>query len=220
VSDASLAAARTAAAGWDRLARAPIGADDAQSNALGKLVPVAVAYAGDAGFAAAVEASIRATQDNDDAVGWLLPVARMIEAAVTGAATTGGAAVAAGLPHFSDDRGAAVRAAVASAAAGGDVWDAVAALGSACAVKNTVPVIAYILSRHGGDPDYATAVRENAGAGGDSAARACAIGAILAAARGADSVPAEWLAAMDAATRARALDAAAKLAPAAPPGGA
>jgi hypothetical protein len=212
---ASLDWATGAAAAFDRLLRTrKLGADDNQSNALGKLIPVAVAYAGRPDFASVVEASIRATQDNEEAVGWFVPVARMVEAAVLGKATSGAEAVAAGLPHFeAPEQAYAVKQAAAMGAASEgseeDPFDVVAKLGSACAASSTVPCIAYILSRHGGKPNLVTALKENALAGGENCARACAIGAILGAIEG--GVPAELLAKVNPTVRTRAEAVAEKL---------
>jgi ADP-ribosylglycohydrolase len=218
--EASLGWAKGAAAAYDRLLRTrSIGADDDQSNALGKLVPVAAAYAGRDDFASVVEASIRATQDNEEAVAWFLPVARMIESAVLGTAATAAEALAAGLPHFSPERAHAVRRAIAMGVASEgseeDPFDVVAKLGASCAGANTVPCIAYLLSRHGGRPAFAQAVRENALAGGENCARACIIGAILAAMG--DGVPAELLAKVNPGARERAVAAAGKLVALPPP---
>jgi ADP-ribosylglycohydrolase len=198
--EASLAWVRTASAAWGRLLNDPIGADDDQSNFLGKLVPVAARFAGSPDFARAVEESIRSTQDNDDAVAWGLPAARMVEAAVLGRARTGREAVEAALPHFSKEQLVPVKAALAAAESepGEDPFDVVARLGASCNASMTVPVSVYFLARDKGDPGYAQALRANMLAGGESCARACLIGAVLGACKAGQEeagggVPESWV---------------------------
>lgn len=190
-----------AAAAWERLLRAPIASSDDQSNTLGKLVPAAIAAAGAPDFSARVDAAVRLTQDSDEAVGYFVPLARAIEAAVLGTASTPRAAVEAALPHFDAARGARMREALAAAddAALSD-WDAIAKFGASCAAASTAPVVAFVLARHGAR-GFEAAVRVNMV--GESAARACVIGAVLAPLLG--GAPAEWLARLDPALREEAL---------------
>jgi hypothetical protein len=207
---ASLDWVRTAAAAWGKLLSDPsVGADDDQSNFLGKLVPVAARYAGRKDFAAVVEQSIRATQNHDDAVAWGLPAARMVEAAVLGKAMTGREAVEAALPHFSPaqravvdqalEAAAAAAAAAKAGAAEEDPFVVTARIGAACQASRTVPVSIYFLARDGGNPTYADALRGNMLAGGESCARACLIGAVLGAVKagkgeGEGGCPEAWVA--------------------------
>jgi len=211
--DWAVAAARA----WDRMMRSSIATtSDKQSNTMGKLVPAAVAYAGKADFDEAVERAIRATQDHDEVVAYFAPLARIIEAAVTGAAASPLAAVEAGLAHVKDAAHAArLREAVALAAASEEekpTWDVVQKFGSACDAASTAPVAVFMLLRHGGS--FVSAVRFNMV--GESAARACFIGAVLAALGGADgagALPAEWLERLEPAARAEVLELAQKIAP-------
>lgn len=190
--------AAAAAAAWERILRSPVASDDGESNTFGKLVPAAVAAAGAPDFAERVARAVRVTQDNADVLGYCVPLARAVEAAVLGAAATPRAAVEAALPHLSAERAARVREALALADAGADTWAAVAKFGARCAVANTAPLTAFILARYGAD-GFAQAVRHNLV--GDSASRACVIGAVLAALGGAGAPPQDWLARLDAPLR-------------------
>lgn len=191
--------ALAAAAAWDRILRSPVASDDVESNTLGKLVPAAVAAAGAPDFDARVARAIRVTQSHDDVTGWIVPLARAIEAAVLGTATTPRAALDAALPHFSAERASRMREALAAADAGEDEWSVIGRFGASCAVANTAPLTAFMLARHG-PAGFEACVRHNMV--GDSAARACVLGAVLAALGG--GVPAAWLARLDPALRSEA----------------
>lgn len=184
-----------AAAAWERMLRGSIAAADDQSNTLGKLVPAAVAAAGAPDFAAILERAVRVTQNDDDAVLFFVPLARAIEAAVLGSAATPRAAVEAALPHFDATRGALIREALAAADAGDDVWDVLKRFGSSCQAKSTAPVTAFMLARYG-STGFAAAIRHNMV--GESAARACVIGAVLGAL---GCTPDDWLERVDASAR-------------------
>lgn len=79
-----------------------------------------------------------------------------------------------------------------------DAVKAIAELGQNCYYPQAFPATLYILLRYGDDP--ATALLENAKAGGDSAARALLIGAVLAAKHGLEAFPASWLEGLQAKT--------------------
>lgn len=189
------------------------------ADTIGKLISVAVAYAGHHDFASAVASSIRCTQDHDDAVAWFLPLARMVEAVVLGKATTPRQAVDAGLPHFKHPHIERVNEAiVAASSTDSDAWDVVRKFGPGCASSSTVPNAIYMLLRHGGNPTYVQAIRENMLTGGESAARACFIGAILGGIHGIGSeagVPQAWIDQVSLKYRQPLLEVAGKLVPAA-----
>jgi ADP-ribosylglycohydrolase len=187
-----------AAAAWERMLRGSVASDDVESNTFGKLVPAAVAAAGAPDFAERVARAVSVTQSHADVLGYCVPLARAVEAAVLGVAATPRAAVEAALPHFSAERAARVRDALALADAGEDTWAAVAKFGASCSVANTVPLTAFILARYGAD-GFAPAVRFNMV--GDSAARACVVGAVLGALGGAGAPPEDWIARLDAPLR-------------------
>jgi len=190
--------AAAAAAAWERMLRGSVASDDSESNTLGKLVPAAVAAAGAPDFAERVARAVRVTQDHAEVLGYCVPLARAVEAAVLGAAATPRACVEAALPHFSTARAACIREALALADAGEDTWAAVAKFGASCNVANTVPLTAFVLARYGAD-GFAQAVRHNMV--GDSAARACVVGAVLGALGGAGAPPEDWVSRLDAPLR-------------------
>jgi hypothetical protein len=164
-----------AAAAWERM-RGPVASEDVESNTLGKLVPAAVAAAGKADFAERVARAIRVTQGSEEVLGHFVPLARAIEAVVLGSATTPRAAVEAALAHYDEAHGARVREALAAADAGEDTWAATARFGASCKAANTAPMVAFVLARYGGE-GFEAAIRHNLV--GDSASRACIIGAVL-----------------------------------------
>ena len=186
-----------AAAAWERLLRAPVATGGADSsNTLGKLVPAAVAAAGAPDFEARLRAAIAVTQEAEEVAGYCLPLARAIEAAVLGTATTPRGAVEAALAHCQGERGQRLREALALADTGADTWAAAAKFGPSCAVASTAPMVVFVLARFG-SLGLGEAVRHNMV--GESCARACVIGAVLGALSG---VPEEgWLARLDPALR-------------------
>jgi hypothetical protein len=178
-----------------REANTRCGVDDTQSNFLGKAVAIAALRAGMPDMATTVEAAVRSTQDNDEAVSWALCAAHMVAAAVTGTAKTPGEAVAAGLLLLRSDQRSRVQAAIAVAAAAahcgsGDHFNAVRTLGgSSCQSYKTVPCAIYALLCGGESSTFEGAVRATLVAGGDNCARACVVGAVMGALRG---VPQSW----------------------------
>lgn len=189
-----LAWAKAAAAKLQEIALKPVGADDAQSSGFAKLAPVVGRYAGHRELLHVVTQAIRATQENEDAVSALVPCARILEAVVMGA--TPAQAVASCIRFFEQPLRAAVESAVKAAAEDGDYVKVVERYGNACDLSSSVPASVYLLLRPGAT--YTSALRENMLAGGDSAARACFLGAALAAVHGvgtAAGVPDAWVAA-------------------------
>ena len=69
--------------------------------------------------------------------------------------------------------------------------EAVAELGASCPLDKALPSVFAILLRHGDNLE--TALIENVMAGGDSAARALALGIILGAAHGRRAIPERWI---------------------------
>lgn len=216
----TLAWARGAGAAQWRMAHTPAGAKDDQSNALGKLVPAAAFYAGKPEFAAQVEAAIRATQDHDAAVAWLLPAARMVEAAVTGAAGDAKAAVEAGIAACAagSPQRARLEEAVAAAGTEGDAWAAGQRFGNSCPAASTVPLAAWAMLRGaqgaaGAQAAYEAAVKLTIASGGENAARACLVGGVMGALAG--GVPDAWLQQVEPKLRASLVETSGKLAAAA-----
>jgi hypothetical protein len=203
----------TAAQSWERILRGSISIDDAQSNTLGKLIPLAVAASGKATFEAEVEAGISVTQCSAVAVAYHTFCARLVEAAVLGegSATTPLGVVEAALGRTKDER---VCSAVREAMALGQLSEGskptsevIAHFGAACAATSTVPLVVFMLVRHGGG-GFEGAVRFNLL--GESAARACVIGAVLGALGG--KAPEAWVEKLNEATRGELLDLAPKVA--------
>lgn len=149
------------------------GSDDLQLPAVAS-VPVTVA------FGAEVEPAVRVTNDSDEAVAWAVPVARMLEAAISGAGPL--EAARAGRDAAQD----AVRTRWEEALA--FEGDAAAHFGRACPLPEAIPLVVALLRE---EAEYAPSLRRNILAGGDSAGRAVVLGAVLGAARG---VPEDWAA--------------------------
>lgn len=68
---------------------------------------------------------------------------------------------------------------------------AVQQFGQSCDTRGALPSVVQIMARH--PVDLREALVENVMAGGDSAARGMAVGAVLGASLGMDAVPADWL---------------------------
>lgn len=150
------------------------GADDVQLPAVSKLPPVVARYAGAPAFDKVVESAVRVTNDNDDALGWALPIAHMLEAAVQGSGPREAALAAAAVdPRMQD----------------AFVFDGDAAeqYGLACTLAQAAPLILTMVRDADG---FEHAIRANIRAGGESAGRAIVLGAVLGAAFG---VPEEWV---------------------------
>jgi len=154
------------------------GADDAQLPAVSKL-PALLAHAPGADDDT-VERAVRVTNDSDEAVAWAVPVARMLEAAISGAGPL--EAARAGRDAAQD----AVRTRWEEALA--FEGDAAAHFGRACPLPEAIPLVVALLRE---EAEYAPSLRRNILAGGDSAGRAVVLGAVLGAARG---VPEDWAA--------------------------
>lgn len=206
----------TAGHSWEKILRGSIAIDDSQSNTLGKVIPLAVAAAGRASFDADIEAGIRVTQCSAVAVAYHTFCARLVEAAVLGRGGTPGEVVEAALACTADEKVCAVvREAVAlggmseGAKATSEVY---AHFGAACAATSTVPLLVFMLVRHGGGEGgrggFESAVRFNLM--GESAARACVIGAVLGALGG--KAPEAWVAKLSEGTRGELMDLAPKVA--------
>ena len=69
--------------------------------------------------------------------------------------------------------------------------DPLGQLGRSCSMSAALPSVIYLVLKH--DRDLAAAFIENAMAGGDNCARGLALGMILGAANGVESIPARWM---------------------------
>lgn len=74
---------------------------------------------------------------------------------------------------------------------GTETVDAISSLGQTCHVDEALPSVVHLLARHVADP--AQAMIESCMAGGDSAARNMAVGLVLGAKSGIESLPRGWL---------------------------
>tara|TARA_R110002096_G_scaffold38098_9_gene105547 strand:+ start:2251 stop:3135 length:885 start_codon:yes stop_codon:yes gene_type:complete len=81
--------------------------------------------------------------------------------------------------------------------------EAIGELGRACPIPSALPSVIYLALKHGGDTE--TAFIENAMTGGDNCARALALGMLLGAANGIDSIPERWRSELSAASDLHAL---------------
>lgn len=81
--------------------------------------------------------------------------------------------------------------------------EAIGKLGQSCPIPAALPAVLFLCLKHGYDPELAMV--ENAMAGGDSCARALALGALLGAAHGRTGLNGEWVRELRAAPRLEAL---------------
>ena len=173
----------------DQAAASPCGADDDQVSATAKLPALVARYAGHAELPMHVEAAVRVTNDNAEAVAYSQVVAKLMEVALLGggikeAIHTGLARATAPQRELLED---------ALAASKDDPVAVVQQLGQTCYVSEAVPVVFYLLHRC---TSFIEAVRTNIRAGGDSCGRGIILGAVLGAVYGiggAAGIPLAWL---------------------------
>jgi ADP-ribosylglycohydrolase len=165
------------------------GADDDQVSATAKLPALVARYAGHADLPAYVESAVRVTNNNDEALAYALPVAKLMEAAVLGNGIEEAI-------HVGLDAAAKPVRDLLDAALAKPKEDPVATaqqLGQTCYVSEAVPVVFYLL-RH--SSSFIEAVRTNIRMGGDSCGRGIILGAVLAAVYGIGGtagIPLDWL---------------------------
>ena len=166
------------------------GADDTQVPALAKLPALVAAHHGDPALECLVESAVRVTNDNDTAVAFGKVAGRMLEAALDGDAMD--AVIEAGRRAAPE----AIEALFADALARRDEDTAAVTRHFAlhCQLTAAFPSLLHNLATA---PDYATAVRRNILAGGDSCGRAILLGALMGAVRGIGKgrggVPKGWI---------------------------
>jgi len=76
-----------------------------------------------------------------------------------------------------------------------DTLEAIDACGQSCNVKGACPGALHLIVKY--EDDYAEAMKQNVYAGGDSCARGMVAGMILGAYNGVDSIPVEWVSALN-----------------------
>jgi ADP-ribosylglycohydrolase len=168
------------------------GADDAQLPALAK-VPAVVAHHllhKKALDAVELEDSVRALNNNDEAVSAALAVARALEVVVAGGTTEQAVQAFAAVDPQTMEKARAFK---------GTLEEAAEHFGKACPLKNSLPVIAVFLTRLD-DLTFRQAVEHNIRAAGDNCGRAIAIGALWGAKYGVGGekgIPTEWIDKLD-----------------------
>ncbi|MDK8462345.1 ADP-ribosylglycohydrolase family protein [Marinobacter sp. SS13-12] len=164
------------------------GADDMQLPAVSKLAPLVACYCSSDELMEVVEAAVRVTNHNDEAVAWAKCAATLLDQLFQGKPMA--AALEAAKTEAPD------RESLSNAQSGSSL-DAVKAgdtFGRTCYLHEAMPVIFHILSHA---TSYTEAVRANIHCGGDSCGRAWIIGPAMAAIHGVGgerSIPLSWLA--------------------------
>lgn len=164
------------------------GADDMQLPAVSKLPPLVGCYAGQGNLMEQVEAAVRVTNHNDEAVAWGCCAARLLEGLFVG--TPLGEAMQAASLLAPDQESLAIASCWTSL----DPVKAGDTFGRTCYLHEALPVIFHIISQA---QSYTEAIRANIHCGGDSCGRAWIIGPAMAAMHGIgyeQGIPLSWLA--------------------------
>jgi len=171
------------------------GADDMQLPAVSKLPPLVAAHSGSTNFLDAVEAAVRVTNHNDEAVAWAKCAAVLLDRLFRDEplAKAMNSAIAEAPDQASLKR--ALESSELNGVAAGDTF------GRTCYLQEAMPVSFHILNTA---RSYTEAIRANIHCGGDSCGRAWLIGPAMAAMHGVggeNGIPLSWLARVtDAAT--------------------
>ena len=164
------------------------GADDLQLPAVSKLAPLVASYVGSDDLITAVEAAVRVTNHNDEAVAWAKCAATLLDHLFLGEPMARAMEAAIPLAPDPENLSEARSGALLDAPGAGDSH------GRTCYLHEAMPVIFHILSHAG---SYTEAVRANIQCGGDSCGRAWIIGPAMAALHGIGGehgIPLSWLA--------------------------
>ena len=164
------------------------GADDMQLPAVSKLPPLVASHCGTSSLLDVVEAAVRVTNHNDDAVAWAKCAAVLLDGLFRGE----------GLSESMDaaiseapDQDSLERARKTSSLDGVDAGDS---FGRTCYLQEAMPVSFHILTHA---RSYTEAIRANIHCGGDSCGRGWLIGPAMAAIHGVGGeagIPLSWLA--------------------------
>lgn len=163
------------------------GADDLQLPAISKLSPLVACYCGSEDLLDVVEAAVRVTNHNDEAVAWARCAARLLDHLFQGGSINEALDLAAPLAPDSDRLCQARSGSRLNARSAGDTF------GRTCYLHEAMPVIFHILSHAG---SFSEAIRANIHCGGDSCGRAWIIGPAMAAIHGVggeQGIPLSWL---------------------------
>lgn len=164
------------------------GADDKQLPAVSKLPPLVACYLGQSDLMDRVDAAVRVTNNNDEAVAWAHCAARLLERLFLGIPPAEAIEAAVELAPSPQNLTAAISDSALAPIKAGDRF------GRTCYLHEAMPVCFHIICQA---PSFTDAIRANIHCGGDSCGRAWLIGPAMAAIHGVGSekgVPLSWLA--------------------------
>lgn len=164
------------------------GADDKQLPAVSKLPPLVACYLGQSDLMDRVDAAVRVTNNNDEAVAWAHCAARLLERLFLGIPPAEAIEAAVELAPSPENLTAAISDSALAPIKAGDRF------GRTCYLHEAMPVCFHIISQAS---SFTDAIRANIHCGGDSCGRAWLIGPAMAAIHGVGSekgVPLSWLA--------------------------
>jgi len=170
------------------------GPEDSGSNSndlagASRVAPLVFALARDPqALDAAALAQTRLTHNHAQVLEAAVFFTRTARLVLTGASPREALLAAAGIGQPSDALARWLEAGLGSA--GMDTVTAIGAFGRSCHIHEAMPGVIHLLARHEGN--LAGCLRENAMAGGDSAARGMLCGMILGAAQGMTAIPEDW----------------------------
>jgi hypothetical protein len=164
------------------------GADDMQLPAVSKLPPLVASHCGTSNLLDVVEAAVRVTNHNDDAVAWAKCAAVLLDGLFRGEGLSASMDAAMTEAPDRDSLERARRTSKLDGVAAGESF------GRTCYLHEAMPVSFHILSHA---RSYTEAIRANIHCGGDSCGRAWLIGPAMAAideVGGETGIPLSWLA--------------------------
>lgn len=164
------------------------GADDMQLPAVSKLAPLVACYCGSDQLMEVIEAGVRVTNHNDEAVAWAKCAATLLDQLFQGQPMPKALETARSVAPDQDNLSHALSGSSLDAVKAGDTF------GRTCYLHEAMPVIFHILSHASRYPE---AVRANIHCGGDSCGRSWIIGPAMAAIHGVggeQGIPLSWLA--------------------------
>jgi hypothetical protein len=164
------------------------GADDLQLPAVSKVAPLVARYGGSDQLLEKVEAAVRVTNHNDQAVASAKCAATLLDRLFHGQSMAEALRAARAFAPDQDNLDNAMSGPSLDAVNAGDTF------GRTCYLHEAMPVIFHILSHAG---SYTEAVRANIHCGGDSCGRSWIIGPAMAAIHGVGGekgIPLSWLA--------------------------
>ena len=164
------------------------GADDMQLPAVSKLAPLVASYCGTSNLLEVVDAAVRVTNHNDDAVAWAKCAAVLLDGLFRGEGLS--ASMDAAMTE-APDRDSLERARRTSKLDGVGAGES---FGRTCYLHEAMPVSFHILTHA---RSYTEAIRANIHCGGDSCGRGWLIGPAMAAIHGVGGeagIPLSWLA--------------------------